>query len=516
LRKQRPHKPLALMCESAAAARRFCRVSAQARAVLASPAAPVVLLPKASPPRLRLSELVAPANGCLGVMVAYTPLHVVLFERLRRLRGRLAVLVMTSANRRDDPITANDEDLDAALAGVPDLVLTHDRPIANRCDDSVVQAGESSRAPVIMVRRARGYAPQPIPLGRMFHVKHPVLAVGGEFKNVFALAAGGRAFLSPHIGTVATTAGEEFWREALARYRDWTRIRPELIATDLHPDYAATRLAERLSRELSLPLLRVQHHHAHVLSVMAEYDLAGPVLGIAFDGTGYGSDGAVWGGEFLLVEGDANWQRVGHLGYLRLSSAGDEVADPKRVAKAYIAQAGVTGGSRGGPSGRTLLTSSVGRLFDAVAALTGVCRTATFDGQAPIALEAAADRQERGRWLTPDLLDFSVSPALIRPEPILRSVARETSAGVASATVAARFHNTLAAATVRLADELCRRVRTNIVCIAGGSFQNTLLRSRVVAGLAARGRRVFRNQAVPLNDGGVALGQVAAGAFRTR
>jgi hydrogenase maturation protein HypF len=511
-RKQRPDKPFALMCESVVAARRFCRVNLLARKALLSAAAPIVLLPKLPRPTLHVSELVAPGNSRLGVMLPYTPLHTTLFVRLRRKSGEPAVLVMTSANRKEDPIVADDKLLARELAGACDLVLTHNRPIANRCDDSVVMAEESG--PLVLVRRARGYAPQPVPLGRMFHVKQPVLAVGGEFKNAFALAEGGRAFLSPHIGTVETAAGEAFWLETFGRYVEWTGIRPAVVASDLHPDYASTRLAERLSRDLRLPLVRVQHHYAHILSVMAEHDLRGPVLGIAFDGTGYGTDDAVWGGEFLLVDGVANWQRVGHLGYLKLANAGDEVADPARVARTYVRQASGFAKPRVGRSvagdRSSLRTSSIGRLFDAVAAITGVCRVATFDGQAPIALESLANPLEDGSWFSDDLLDLSVSPALLRPEPLLADVARETARGVAPATIAARFHNTLSQATVRLADILCARAGVATICLSGGSFQNSLLRRRVTSDLHSCGRKVYGNRLVPTNDGGIAYGQAAA------
>jgi hydrogenase maturation protein HypF len=513
-RKHRPAKPLALMCESVAAVRKFCRVDVAAEATLCSAGAPIVLLPKSKRPALRLSKLVAPDNSRLGVMLPYTPLHAVLFERLRRVSGKPVVLVMTSANRKEDPIIGDDERLSEELTGVPDLILTHNRPIANRCDDSVVMA--DAAGPLVLVRRARGYAPQPVPLGRMFHVKHPTLAVGGGFKNTFALASGGRAFVSPHIGAVETPQGNAFWLETFERYVEWTGIQPEVVVADLHPDYASTRLAERLSRNLLLPLVRVQHHYAHILSVMAEHDLHGPVLGLAFDGTGYGVDGAVWGGEFLLVREGANWQRVGHLGYLRLANAGDEVAQPTHVATAYVRQARDFGrAGRGQPQaarGKLLATSSVGRLFDAVASLTGACRAATFDGQAPTALESLADPRENGHWFSDDLLDLSVSPALLRPETILLNVARETKAGVRPATVAAQFHNTLSRASARLALALCARHGATAICLSGGAFQNSPLRRRVAAGIRSGGLPVYWNQLVPLNDGGIAYGQVAAAA----
>ena len=518
-RKRRPAKPFALMCESVGTARKFCRVSSAAAQLMLSAAAPIVLLPKSPRPSIGVAAEVAPRNSYLGVMLPYTPLHAILFERMSRVSGRPAVLVMTSANRKEDPILADECGLAAELPGVPDLVLTHDRPIANRCDDSVVMAEASGQSGFILVRRARGHAPQPLPLGRMFHVKRPVLAVGAEFKNAFALAGGDRAFLSPHIGTVETAVGEAFWLSAFRRYVDWTGLRPETIAVDLHPDYASGRLGERLSRDFVVPLVRVQHHYAHVLSVMAEHDLRPPLLGIVFDGTGYGPDGAVWGGEFLLVESMAKWLRAGHLAYLRLADAGNELADPRRVARTYLRQSlsrPDREDRRRFPAARTLpSTSSVGRLFDAVAAITGVCRAATFDGEAPAALEAAAYREEKQDWYSDAVLDLSVSPALLRPEPIIRAVARETSAGTHPAVVAARFHNTLGKATARLADKLCDRLGVATVCLSGGSFQNALLRRRVAAGLRARGRSVYWNQAVPLNDGGIAFGQIAAAAVRT-
>jgi len=519
-RKRRPAKPFALMCESPAVARLFCHVGSHAKAMLLSASAPIVLLPKSPHRKLRVVDLVAPGNHRLGVMLPYTPLHVVLFGELRYRTGKPAVLVMTSANRREDPIVATEHELTEALPGVPDLILTHDRPIASRCDDSVVLPEALGSSPAVLVRRARGYAPRPVPLGRMFHVKLPVLAVGGEYKNTFTLATDGRAFLSPHIGTVATADGEAFWLDTLTKYTRWTGIRPQLVAADLHPDYASTRLAERLSQDLGLPLLRIQHHYAHALSVMAEHDLVGPVLGLSFDGTGYGTDGAIWGGEFLLVDSRANWQRLGHLGYLRLANAGAEVAEPALVARAYLAQsrasgkAGVKRPDAGGSS--ALPTSSVGRLFDSVAALVGACRVATFDGQAPVALEALSDQKERGHWFSPDLLDLTVSPALLRPEPILMAVARETAAGLSPAAIAARFHNTLSRAVVHLADSLCRRHGINTVCLSGGSFQNSLLRRQVVAALRSRRLRVYWNQLVPLNDGGLSYGQAAAASCTAR
>jgi hydrogenase maturation protein HypF len=340
----------------------------------------------------------------------------------------------------------------------------------------------------------------------MFHVKRPVLAVGGDIKTSFALAWRDKVFLSPHIGSLGSPAAESFFMETLDRYRKWTGIEPECIACDLHPDYLSTRMAERLAKRGGLALVRVQHHFAHTVSVMAEHGLPGPALGIAVDGTGYGTDGAVWGCELLSVKPDLSWSRLGHLGYLRLGGAGDALADPRRAAKAYLAQS--TGAV---DKGRGSLTSSLGRLFDAVAAITGVCRSATYEGQAPTALEDVADRHERGDYFSADLLDLSVSPVAIRPEPMVLAVSRETTAGVPAATVAARFHNTVALALARSANELRRVHGLTAICLSGGVWQNRLLRDRFLC-CCKNASATYINVAVPPNDGGIALGQaVVAG-----
>ncbi|UCG43546.1 MAG: carbamoyltransferase HypF, partial [candidate division WOR-3 bacterium] len=332
-RKGRPSKPLAIMCRNVRTARGLCRVNRASRVLLASPAAPIVLMPKGPKPHTRLSPMIAPGNNCYGVMMAYTPLHVLLLDELMRRSGCEPVLVMSSANRSDEPIAASEEEVLADLAGIFDFILTHDRPIANRCDDSVVLGTDEA----ITSRRARGYAPQPIVLDRPFHVKQAVLALGGELRNCFALAKRDKAYLSPHIGDVSSPRGEDFLHKTLDRYLEWTGgTRPGAIACDLHPDYASTRLAERLSRRINTPLYRVQHHYAHIVSVMAERGLRGPVLGLACDGTGFGLDGAVWGCEFLLIKPDLSWTRVGHLGYLKLTEAGGVLANPSRVATGYL------------------------------------------------------------------------------------------------------------------------------------------------------------------------------------
>ena len=505
--KDRPSKPLALMCDRLADIRMFARVSQADAKLLSSPAAPIVLLPKLSRPGLALADSVAQRNSRLGVMLAYTPLHLVLFRRIRRLSNRAPVLVMTSANRRDDPITISEDELASRFGRAFDLVLTHNRPIANRCDDSVVL---SSTPAIIMVRRARGFAPRPVRLARVFHVKHPVLAVGADLKTAFALAQGERVFLSPHIGSLDSPEAEAFFLDTLGRYTSWTGIKPARVACDLHPDYRSTRLAERIAHRLGIPLIRIQHHFAHIASVLAEHGLAGPVLGIAADGAGYGTDGNIWGCELLSVERDLSWTRLGHLGYLRLKNPGVDPADPDQVGREYLSQAK---GARPAVSG--ILTSSLGRLFDAVAAISGVCRTATFDGEAPMALENAVDPRERGSYFVDGDIDLALSPAVFRPEPLLLAVSRETRRGVDPAVVAARFHHAVADGLARFAHELARQRGLRSLCLSGGVWQNSTLRSRAAARLCRLGYSVFTNADAPMNDGGIALGQaLVAGCLR--
>jgi len=527
-RKKRPTKPLAIMCADQTVVRKFCLVSKGAGRLLTSPIAPIVLLPKRAKPDIALSPLLAPNNRDLGVMLAYTPLHILLLQQVSKLTGKPAVLVMTSANRRDDPIVASEEELLAELPGVVDLVLTHDRPIANRCDDSVVQPGRPSLAAPVIVRRARGYVPQPVVIGPTFHVKHPVLAFGGEMRNCFALAQKDQVFLSPHIGSLDSVRAQQFFEMVLSRYRLWTGVTPQLIACDLHPDYSSTRLAETFAQREGLPLIRVQHHVAHVLSVMAEHRLAGPVLGLAFDGTGFGTDGAIWGCEFLLIDEQLGWARVGHLAYLDLPEGDDGgLADPARVAAAYLEQVGMgqqarlldlpvikMGSGRKGPKG-WVRTSSLGRLFDAIAAISGVCRKVSYEGEAAIGLEAAASSARNNFELR--TLHFEQSfnslvspPVVLAPDSFLKTAVQDRLNGLDPAAVAARFHARLIQAVYRATVKLCEISRVRTVCLSGGSFQNRLLRYGLTRRLTGAGITVFHNRLVPLNDGGLALGQVLA------
>ncbi len=516
--KGRDQKPFALMVESLTAAKNLCHLPAGAARLLCSPAAPIVLLPKRKHTKIRLSPLIAPHNPAYGILLPYTPLHLLVFKSLKNNKVKSPALIMTSANVSDEPIVASEEELFNRKELFFDYVLTHNREIANRCDDSVIQA-ETANA--IMVRRSRGYVPQPLHLDRMFHVKHPTLAVGADSKNSFALAAGEKLFAGPHIGELGTAAAESFFFAALNRLIEWTEIKPARLVCDLHPDYSSVRLAETLSRRFRLPLKRVQHHYAHILSVMAEHGLRGPVLGLAADGTGYGPDRAIWGCEFLLINPDRTWRRLGHLAYLRHGAGGGYLADPVRVAVSYLVQSGIEIGAirrLGLPVSRVyaqapVITSSLGRLFDAVAAITGVCQRVSFEGEAAIALEneaLTAGSAIELRLPEIDALSFNQGMLLVDPCPLIRTVFQLMCLRIPAGKVSLWFHQTLVRtfhqALIRLAE--LNQIKT--VCLSGGSFQNRLLRLELVRRLRCSGFRVYHNQKFPLNDGGIALGQAVA------
>lgn len=498
--KLRDFRPLAVMCATVGVARAICRITAEERSALTSRAAPIVLLCKRTHPRLMVSPVVAPNNPCYGVMLPYTPLHILLFERLRSLGRPHAILVATSANRSDQPMSTTVEELLRSLASPVDLILTNNRDIANRCDDSVVSARLG-----ITIRRARGYAPTPLRLSPAFHVKQHALALGGDMRVAPTLAKGDLAFVASHVGSVAPGPGEDALRNAVDTLLSWTGARPAFVACDLHPDYWTSRLAFKMSAELGARLVRVQHHFAHTLSVMAEHRLTGPVLGLACDGTGFGTDGHIWGCELLLVQHDLSWRRLSHLGYMELADAGSEVPSPARVASSYLAQLGLGDaiGRLGLPrpvrTARGIRTSSLGRLFDAAAAITGVCRDSTFEGAAPMALESIAAR-------TP----MPLVPAPLSPKELIGPVVADMLAGNRVSIVAGRFHSAVAAALAAAVVRAARVYRIRRVCLSGGSFQNARLLTMVRGRLQAARLAVYHNRSVPLNDGGVSLGQALA------
>jgi hydrogenase maturation protein HypF len=544
-RKHRDEKPFAVMVADVDAAATLCEVSPAERELLASPRRPIVLLRKR--PTCDIADEVAPGNPFLGVMLPYTPLHHLL------LRAVGIPLVMTSGNRSDEPIAYEDDDALARLADIADLFLTHDRPIHVRCDDSVTRIVAGEELPL---RRSRGYAPQPVELP--FECRRPILAVGGQLKATFALGRGRHAFISHHLGDLDHYAAYQAFERDVELYEQLFAVRPEVIAHDLHPDYASTGYARR-REQAGVQLVAVQHHHAHMAACMAEHGLLGPVIGVSFDGTGYGTDGAIWGGEFLF--GDyRGFRRAAHLRYVGLPGGDAAIREPWRMAVAHLKDAGAENAAlrvRTAPREYRLIetmldrrlqsppTSSAGRLFDAVAALAGVRDRVSYEGQAAVELEwlatgvatdglypfelvsGSSGGEVVGWWggeqqvttRPPDHLTASPPhhlttspPHQIDTRPLIRAVTADVAAGTAAAVIGRRFHSTV----VEMIAAVCGRVRANTglatVVLSGGVFLNALLTREACERLTVDGLRVYRHRLVPPNDGGLSLGQLAIAA----
>ncbi len=521
-RKHRDEKPFAVMVPDVAAAELLAEVGPAERALLLSPACPIVLLRKHQPGTI--AEEVAPRNPYLGVMLPYTPLHHLL---LRAVGG--IPLIMTSGNRSDEPIAYQDDEALTKLAGIADLFLVHDRPIHVRCDDSVTRMVDGLELPM---RRSRGYAPRPIELP--FRCPVPILAVGGQLKGTFALGQGRQALLSHHLGDLDHYDAYRAFVRDIDLYQELFGITPRILAHDLHPDYASTRYAQDRAARLGNVLLAVQHHHAHLASCLAEHGLNEPVIGVTFDGTGYGLDGAVWGGEFLV--GDSRqFRRAAHLRYVGMPGGDQAIREPWRMAAAHLRDAGVSlpalaariSPVQYGTIQRMLerrfntpQTSSAGRLFDAVASLVGVCDRVSYEGQAAVELEwlASASVAEGAypfdiQQLSPE--NATNAPLLLDTRPLIRAVVAEVQQGTEVARIARRFHTTV----VKLITAVCLRLRQatglETVVLSGGVFLNALLTQETVAGLEQEGFRVYRHRRVPPNDGGLSLGQLAVTAART-
>jgi len=510
-RKHREEKPLALMARDVDQIRRFAHLDEDEMAVLASPQRPILLLEKRAGHTIAASA--APHNRYFGVMLPYTPLHYLLLE------NRFAALVMTSANLSEEPITiANDEAL-TRLAGIADDFLVHDRDIYLRCDDSIVRKAAGT---VQFIRRSRGYVPTPVFLRRPLP---PVLAAGAELKNTVCLVKEDRAFVSQHIGDLENLATYEAFQATVAHLRQVLEIHPRAIACDLHPDYLSTRYAQE---QTALPVLQVQHHHAHIVSAMAENHLDGRVIGLAFDGTGYGPDGTIWGGEVLLAEA-GGYERAAFLEPLPMPGAAAAIRAPWRMALSYLGQSFGEGYrdldiaflSHVDPHQAEIiermatqginapLTSSMGRLFDGVAALLGLRHTVAFEGQAAMELEMCAAAGEAGHY---EVAWQDTAPIVIPTAPIIAGVVADLQQGEAPARISRRFHTTLVRLFTALCGHLQRRTGLDRVVLSGGVFQNALLLQELSHALSSAGFSVYTQRLVPPNDGGIALGQaVVAG-----
>ncbi|MFW6181084.1 MAG: Sua5/YciO/YrdC/YwlC family protein, partial [Spirochaetota bacterium] len=501
-------------------------VGPEEEALLRSPRRPIVLLERREEAAALIAAgEVAPDTRRLGVMLPYTPLHHLLMEGEE-------VLVMTSANLSEEPLVYREEDAARELVGIADALLTHDRDIVRPCDDSVCAV---VRGAPVFIRRSRGYVPRAVPLpgpgaaGTVSggHAGHgPLFAAGAHEKNVFCLYLAGRAFLSHHIGDLGNVKSVDAYERGVEDFLDMFRALPEAVACDLHPDYASSRFAERLSRRLDVPLVRVQHHHAHIAAVLGEHDLGeeGPAIGVAFDGTGYGPDGTVWGGEFLVV-GRGGFSREGHYAPVPMPGGDACVVETDRMAAAFLIAAfgsleevPAFGFLEGMDRARlealqrmvrkglnTPLTSSCGRLFDAVSALLGLCSRPSYDAQGAVLLETLAGGAAEGIPY-----DYRIEGGVLGFEPMIRGIVADLRAGADRGGIARRFHRTIIDSAADLCGRIRRRTGISRAALSGGVFQNRLILAGLWERLEREGFAVLLHRQVPPNDGGIAFGQAAA------
>ena len=525
-RKARDDKPFAVMAAGLADARRLCWLSSVAEGALASPRRPIVLAPRRD--RAPVAEAVAPGLPELGLMLPYTPLHHLLMDGVGR------PLVMTSGNLSDEPIAHEDDDAVTRLGPMVDAILTHDRPIYIRCDDSVVRALDHLRSrghtPAIpggmsprtqMVRRSRGFAPEPITLPVAARTR--LVAVGAELKSTVAVAKGPNVVVSHHIGDLEHLPAYRSFLQAVDHLCHVAGVQPELVAHDLHPEYLSTKFAV----DLDLPTVGVQHHHAHIASCLVEHGRTEAVLGVAFDGLGMGLDGSLWGGE-LLVADLSGFRRVGHLRTVPLPGGNQAIREPWRMALVWASAAlGREAAERFGQEvderwpavlalaehPNTPTTSSAGRLFDAVAALLGLRSRVTYEAQAAIELEASAAgvpfSAAPGYELTVTRDDDGV---VLDPSPLVARVMAERDAGTPLPVVSAHFHDGLGRAVASTTAELARSEGLEAVALSGGVFQNARLTTVMAAELQAAGLDVLVHHRVPPNDGGISIGQAGVAA----
>ena len=536
-RKLRVDKPFALMMPDITAVEAHCSLSDPDRELLESRERPIVILPRNN--ISSIAKEVAPHQNTLGVMLPYTPLHYLIFappaahgNLLKHKKAfYMPPLVMTSGNLCEEPIAIQNDEARQRLSGLADALLLHDRLIRTRCDDSVLRTFHGSTYPL---RRSRGYAPFPIHLAK----KSPtILATGAELKNTFCLVRDQYAFLSHHIGDMENVETYDAFQDSITHYEALFRVKPEAIAYDLHPNYLASRYALDRARRAGIPAFGIQHHHAHIASCMLENSLLPglPVIGVAFDGTGYGEDGAIWGGEFLLAD-YTGYQRVCHLKYIPLPGGDVAIRKPARIALAYLwankldwtpefipisalcAEERSIIKSQLESKINTPLTSSMGRFFDAVASIVGVRQSVNYEAQAAIELEALCDPAETGAYtflFEPDGKTGNPSYQ-IDPAPLFAELLDDVHRGVATAIISARFHNSIA----RMVSAMCKTLRNefgvNDVVLSGGVWQNMTLLRHTYQLLASDDFRPHIHQQVPSNDGGLALGQAAIAIHRMK
>lgn len=504
-RKYREDKPFALMCKDLEVIDRLCLVDDSSKEFLMSKERPIVILPRRKDAKIAPS--VAPFQKTLGVMLPYTPIHHLLFAE------GVDVLVMTSGNVSDEPIAFKDTEAFSRLGHIADFFLVHNREIHTRCDDSVIRPLIGN---ITFLRRARGFAPSPIKLNRD---GNSILACGADLKNTFCLTKGVFAFLSQHIGDMENFETMRSFEQGVELLKQLFQIDPEFVVHDLHPDYLSTRYA----MGLDLPRIGVQHHFAHALSCMAEHGSEGPVLAVVMDGTGYGEDGTIWGGEFLEVT-VRGYKRLGHLRYIPLPGSNMAVREPWRMAAAYLER--VYGDLEGlhipfikgldlerwsqirlaiRAKINSPLCSSMGRLFDAVSAILGVRETVNYEGQAAMELEQMAEEGEMGKY--PFEILEEKATLIVNPDPIIEAIVEDIRKAESPFIISARFHNSIAKVISMMAQRIREETGISDIFLSGGVFQNHFLLGKVWDILKDDGFKVYIHQKVPPNDGGISLGQ---------
>jgi hydrogenase maturation protein HypF len=544
-RKLRREKAFAVMMPDLETVKQHCFVSDAEAELLTSRERPIVILHRQ--PGSTITPTCTPGQDTLGVMLPYTPLHYLLFlqnsnqqSTINNQQSTINALVMTSGNLSEEPIAYSNEDAKERLSSLADAFLLHNRDIHIRCDDSVMrildlpetidvptsnrQSSIVNRQLSIPLRRSRGYAPFPVKLP--WDVP-PILGAGAELKNTFCVGNGRYAFLSHHIGDLENYETLQSFEEGVAHFERLFRVNTELIAYDKHPNYLATRYALERAENASIPTISVQHHHAHIAACMAEHGMSGdaPVIGLSFDGTGYGDDGTIWGGEVMVAD-YAGYKRPFHLLPVPLPGGDKAVREPWRMALSWLHKANIEWAEDLPPARNNQqltilahqlktginapLTSSMGRLFDAVSALIGIRQIVNYEAQAAIEMEALADPHESGRYEIP------LHDGKIDPSAMLHQIVQELRDGTSQATIAAKFHNGLAETAVTICQSFKSSTGINNVVLSGGVWQNMTLLSKTVTRLEKKHFNVFFHQKVPTNDGGLALGQVAIAAYQAK
>lgn len=515
--KNREAKPFAIMSFNLEKIKKYCKLGKKEEEWLINRARPIVLLKKKEDSLI--SSSVAPRNNYLGVMLPYTPLHYLL------LKDNFTALIMTSGNIADQPIIGDNQEALEKLDRTADFFLLYNRDIFNRCDDSVLKIINGDN---MFFRRSRGYVPYPIILD--FKLKE-VLALGGELKNTISFSKENYVFLSQYLGDLKSVETLSFLKKSIASLKKMFRINPEIIACDLHPDYLSTQYAEEIGAKKGLKVVKVQHHHAHIVSCMVENNIKEKVIGVAYDGTGYGDDGKIWGGEFLLCD-LKEYLRVGHLKYCSLPGGDKAIMEPWRMTYSYLY-------SIYGPKAKTLdinfiqrmdydklsiiekmidkninspLTSSCGRLFDAISSLIGIRDEISYEGQAAMELESfcASGIKERYKFcIYKEGMEF-----IIDPQEIFIEIIKDLKEGIDKKIMAAKFHNTVAEFTLNLCGKIRENSGINKIALSGGVFQNKYLTEKVVSLLEDKGFKVYTQSKVPPNDGGISLGQAVVAGLR--